>query len=84
MRIGDTVYFIVSGRKIQEATVKRIDKYGVLAATQDGGLRLPRSRFYATKEEAEKHLLPPVPIQKREEVYPYAAGSHEIAWRPHE
>lgn len=66
MRIGDTVYFIVSGRRIQEATVKRIDGYGVLAAIQDGGLRLPRSRFYTTKEEAEKHLRPPVPIQRQE------------------
>ena len=92
MRVGDTVYFIVSGRRIQEATVKRIDGNGVLAAIQGGALRLSRSRFYPTQEAAEKHLLPPVPKQRQDDVYTRAIGSaignaigsHEIAWRPHE
>ena len=83
MKPGDTVYFIVSGRRIAKGTVKNPNGCRVLVLIAGGGLRLCRSRFYPSVEEAEKHLLPPAPAQAAQaEKAVYAPRNHEIAWRP--
>ena len=58
MKTGDRVYYIVSGRSIRPAVVRRTNDRSCVLAHSSGAICLPASRVYESKEEAEKHLLP--------------------------
>lgn len=84
MKPGDIAYFIVSGRRIEKGIIKKMNGDGILVITAGGGLRLSKRRFYASENEAKKHLLPSIPRPVQIESPLYAQKKHEIAWRPSE
>ena len=61
MKVGDQVYYIVSGREIRSATIKWIPgqvyllEYGYGA--NSGAICLPASRVFESKEAAENHIV---------------------------
>ncbi len=57
MKVGDTVYYVISSRAIREATVVRVTPAMCTLRYLGGAISLPRSRVYATKEEAAKHVI---------------------------
>ena len=57
MKVGDTVYYVISSRAIREATVVRVTPAMYILRYLGGAISLPRSRVYATKEEAAKHVI---------------------------
>lgn len=63
--IGSRGYIIESSRFVREVTVIHIsgDFYTVKFANKNGGIRVRKSRLYATKEEAEA-TIPKEEIKK--------------------
>ena len=57
MKIGETVYYVVSSMAIREAVVVRLSPSMCILRYLGGAISLPRSRVYATKEEAAKHVI---------------------------
>ena len=74
MKVGDRVYYIISGRAIRPAIVKEIVgnrcvlKYG--SGWEAGAVCLPASRVYESEEEAKKHLIPPNAPEEDTRGYP--------------
>lgn len=61
---GQHVYFLISGRYITEAEVVAASSWFVtikFKKTEDCIIRLPYSRIFRTKEEANQHILPELP-----------------------
>ncbi len=59
MKIGDRVYYIISGRAVRPAILKRMTDRSCVLAYGSGAICLPTSRVFESEEEAEKHLIPP-------------------------
>ena len=57
MKVGDTVYYVVSSIAIREAVVARLTPAICVLRYLGGAISLPRSRVYTTKEEAAKHVI---------------------------
>lgn len=58
--IGELVYFIESNRFIRSGTIMRYSggRY-IISCAYTSGVKLPESRLYASREEAEKHVAQP-------------------------
>ena len=87
--LGDTVYYLISGRIVRKATVigkrgeRLILNYGV------GSICLPSSRIYPSEEEAKKHIIipPPAPLPQSPDLNtgfnePPPVTGRYIAWTP--
>ena len=51
MKIGDTVYFLESGRIIRSAVIKRINGNLAIIQIDNGAIQLPLKRLFRTEEE---------------------------------
>ena len=56
MKVGDQVFFLVSRREIRPATVKQVFGKMCILEFKTGGICLPLSRVYTTREEAAEHV----------------------------
>lgn len=61
MKVGDHVFYLVSGRVIRPAIVKQVLGGMCLLQYSTGGIFLPASRVYMTQEEAEQHVVKRTP-----------------------
>ena len=61
MQVGDHVYYLVSGREIRPAVVKQVLGGMCLLQFSTGGIFLPASRVFMTREEAEQHVVKHTP-----------------------
>ena len=84
MKIGDRVYYIVSGRTIRPAIVKKVAGNSYILSfnspTGSGAICLPASRVYASEEEAEKHLIPRSASEEDSRGYPSAYMKRRLAY----
>lgn len=64
IRMGQTVYLVVSRVRVREAVVRRCDAglYTVQFANTHGAIRVRGDRLYPTREEAQEHTRKALPL----------------------
>ena len=67
IRIGQTVYLVVSRVRVREAVVRRCDAglYTVQFANTHGAIRVRGDRLYPTREAAQEHTRKALPLPPR-------------------
>ena len=61
MKVGDTVYYVVSSVAVREATVVWLSPGLCTLRYRSGGICLPRKRVFETREEAEAYVAARTP-----------------------